>query len=427
MGWKSFATGVKEFCAGDYFVAPLAIDYSADGACLAAAGEAGILTITNHSNQQHHTFDLGTGDAMTDLQWNKDQKLLMPSADGYCYIYDAERIADGPVVSFDGGGEAVKCGRWSDHLVGMAGRDGDIRLYDCRSASKSSRLNVAVLTISMAHKRNRSNNSMVSCIQFLPHQPHYLSSIGQPDYNVNIWDCRYTKTSFPSEVIVNPTITGKRLRAFVDISCSPDGAYLYAVNSNNTIYKFALSNFELERELSHPQLRTGSFYLRSALSADGRFIACGSAGDGAVWVFGTDSDTIIRLRNDPYEGEHLECTGVAWRPNSDSMAASLDSGVICFWGDDHGHHEGTMFKAERLYKPQDDSKDLDRLNRDDNQSSVFKKFSWPSLDSQDHILRPITPAISDSPLTNNLSKKARTILDYFPSSGRPSPIKKPLE
>ena len=412
------------------------------------AAEAGILTLCQHdrsfsNNQSSYTVDLGTGDAMTDCQWDKRvdlKRILLGSADGYAYLYNLDKSSS-PLACFDSGGEAVKVGRWCDHVIAIGGRDGAIRLFDTRTASRSSRLNEPVLMIAGAHRIKPQGPGLISSLSFL--NENHLLSIGQPNYNVLVWDKRFTKTSKPVDYFENPTSHGKRTRAFIDICHLPDASAFVAVNSNHHIYKVNAANMCVERDYWHPEMFLNSFYLRAQSSPDGLYLACGSSGKGAVWIFNSDCRNNIDQSNDKVcvleqdasdiiEGQ-FDCTGVAWHPTGDMLACSLDSGLVTQWGEHTRRRDGTVFQARLIDTPKSD----EYCNTG---SSCFSHSSQHYSNTGNLTPWPLDPpCVYNKPGKNETSMfdminldhtktpmrtPKRSILDYFSSSERASPVKK---
>lgn len=265
-------------------------------------------------------------DAVFDCVWGgpDDALYAVAVADMHVYVHDAhnqrvthclgQHTSNVRTVRFRPNHPSILC---------SASRDGCLSLWDLRLCGTNSAKNRPINTVTDAHVQFGDKNgrralgaSSVTMAEFMPLEDHLLASIGQPDYAIRFWDVRYSRSRSRSAApgfmaAIEAPLTGRRQRAFISLCVSSCGSTIYAVSSDNNIYHYLLSNFSSEPLdiLSLPTFRTsGSFYIRSALSPDDRFLLCGSTeGHAYIWPTSPARRQAFRLAEHRYE---VSC--VAW-------------------------------------------------------------------------------------------------------------------
>lgn len=249
-----------------------------------------------------------------DVVWGPENKKIVSAvADNFVHIHDSQTLQSLTRLFFnDTSIRQIKfLPKGSSSVLATGGRDGSLCLWDMREAGFGNKnTNKPVSIISNTHmipdsslktrKRNNIPTSISSISSIIPISSNIIATVGQPDYAIRIWDTRYTGTTSngkksikPAFQISPPAQPGRRSRAFVSLSLSHDGALLYAVSSDNNIYTFLTSSYCSTPVATYtaPNFRTsGSFYIRSALSPDDRFLLCGSIEESA-FLWGLDDCT----------------------------------------------------------------------------------------------------------------------------------------
>ncbi|PJF19424.1 hypothetical protein PSACC_00778 [Paramicrosporidium saccamoebae] len=258
-------------------------------------------------------------DAIFDVTWRTDDhSYALAVGDQHVYVHDSKSQAVQQCLGHHG--SSVRMVRYRpghpDILV-TAGRDGCMALWDLRTADTNSTRNKPISLIEDAHSlrgngRTDRNGSSVTAFRFMPLEDHLLCSIGQPDYAIRFWDVRYTRRrgqTAQSVAEISPSITGRRPRAFTSLCTDSQGSHLYAVSSDNHIYKYLTSNYSLLETLEAPGFRTsGSFYIRSAMAPDDQFLLCGSTeGTAYIWPTSVRRQRVFKLHEHRFE---VSC--VAW-------------------------------------------------------------------------------------------------------------------
>lgn len=167
-------------------------------------------------------------------------------------------------------------------------RDGSIQLFDIRDPSMLPKLSL----------RNLHSLGLESTLTDISY--HYLSSdiimsIGHPNYDLKMWDLRYTwkgDKSIPIEIVPLPILYSpyikKRMRAPLAIINNPQKSSYHCVCADDTIYTHSITNNAvIHRMMATDKFRTsGSFFLGASLSPDGDMLVCGSSEEGGgafIW------------------------------------------------------------------------------------------------------------------------------------------------
>lgn len=397
-------------------------------------------------------------DAIFDAIWRgDDHRYALAVADNHVYVHDS---SSGAVVQCLGHhNSSIRTVRYrpnNPHIITTAGRDGCIAIWDLRNSDTNSSRNRPISVIQDAHTIRSPNqsgmaaetNSSVTAFDFMPLEDHLIASIGQPDYDIRFWDLRYTwRRGMPATFCgkISAPKGGRRQRAFVSICVDSGGSFVYAVSSDNHIYKYLTSNFcgDPVDIYSGKGFRTsGSFYIRSSLSPDDDFLLCGSTeGHAYIWPTSRRRSNYFRLYEHRYE---VSC--VAWSQSNHifiggedyvsrlwhSTSASNSSGESINKVDPVRHVTMEGIPIENPIN----KKSMQKLNLPSwkqglilnppiNPSTLSSLTSWPRrktlslINDNDLIMR--TPLLnlknSGTPI-----KKRQTIIDSFLTP--PSPFKK---
>lgn len=298
-------------------------------------------------------------DAIFDVTWKADDSnYALAVGDMHVYVHDSENMTVQQCLGYhDSSVRTVRYRPNHPDILGTAGRDGCIALWDLRTADRNSNKNRPINVIEDAHasfsghlgKKETSNSSSVTAFEFMPINDHLIYSIGQPDYAVRTWDTRYTRKrgQLPRPVSETALVnTGRRQRAFISLCTDSTGSRLYAVSSDNHIYNYLTSNLELMNVFSAPEFRTsGSFYIRSTISPCDRFLLCGcTEGSAVIW-----SITGPQYRNRAFKlYEHrYEVSCVSWSRDGMIFAGGEDY-VSRLWYNDGDSFEIDPVRHVRL-------------------------------------------------------------------------------
>lgn len=309
-----------------------------------------------------------------DLRWGglNDSLYALAVADMHVYVHDAASQAVQQCLGHHASSiRTVRFRPRHPHLLVTAGRDGCIGMWDLRVCGTNSARNSPALLISDAHQQppsagtlsrrarregTGSNNNngttattSVTAVEFMPLADHLIASIGQPDYAIKFWDIRYTwgRHCLPTPLASIPApATGRRQRAFISLAVDSVGSSLYAVSSDNHIYRYLATGAFSPTPLDvygHSEFRTlGSFYIQCALSPDDRYLLVGSTERHAyIWPTAKGSRELIRL------AEHrFEVSAVAWSPDDTIFVGGEDYVSRLWWR--HRHNQQAITAVDQF-------------------------------------------------------------------------------
>ncbi|XP_050299207.1 protein lethal(2)denticleless isoform X2 [Anthonomus grandis grandis] len=291
------------------------------------ANEDGRLVVMDYKTNEKHIVN-AHNNAIFDLAWKFDQmQIVTASGDHTCKLYD---FGDGDfreVRMFCGHTRSVKTVnfRKDDSSVFASGsRDGNIILWDTRT-DLNSFIGKADCTIMNSHagkdvntpsKNKKKYNAMMassgikSVTSLVFQNENSLISCGAGDGMIKIWDLRRHYTVNKKEPLPKYTIpyTGKTAKnGFSNLIIDSAGLKLYANCMDNTIYCYNVGTYDTEPVMSYVGHQNSTFYVKSALSKDERYLVSGSTDEHAyIWNL-KYSKPIVKL-----VGHAAEVTCVTW-------------------------------------------------------------------------------------------------------------------
>ncbi|KAI9209660.1 WD40-repeat-containing domain protein [Polychytrium aggregatum] len=319
-----------------------------NGNYIALAGEEGTIAIIDTSKDNQWELVNGRAqwsahdNSIFELKWSPNDHLIASvCGDQTTKIWDVETQTE--ICSLIGHEFSVKSVSFNprnpDVLV-TASRDGSVMVWDLRCAPMlppddadstlvPARRHRPVDVIANAHsteyhnskslKRRRAmspgpapktQSISVTSVVFLPHTFNTVASAGAADGTIKLWDLRHH---------------GYFSKRFSSLSIHPDGHKLFAACTDHRVYEF--SAYTLGEPLfaySAKTLKTSSFYVKTTVSPDGRFVASGSMDGGVhIWELGRRECAPIVLR-----GHEKEVTSVSWSKRTlDQMIRRLEYGA----------------------------------------------------------------------------------------------------
>ncbi|KAF8520119.1 WD40-repeat-containing domain protein [Gautieria morchelliformis] len=253
---------------------------------------------------------------------------------------------------------SVKSLDWNpDHadLLSTAGRDGNICVWDLRTATQSKTTDnssalAPVMVIPHAHcdarprgkmAKSRTTVKTVTSVLYLPQSSQQLISSGSFDGVLKQWDLRYPITGraqkpvMLSESYCDPTLaTGSRARGLSGLALGRNysSGLVWGIAVDSCIHTYALplsapSDTLTRNRLSHHGLFVKSFYVKLATSPCGSWLASGSSG-GGVYLWDVASRSLDQ-RAVELKAAGREIGAVDW--GGDSLAACCDDGTVRVW------------------------------------------------------------------------------------------------
>lgn len=272
---------------------------------------------------------MGHTNAIFDLDWmSNEMKFVSGSGDHTSRLYDCsnERISEVRVFSrHQRSVKTVSFRRDDDNTFASGGRDGAIFIWDIRVQSCNNCLlkkadnciinshsNMSEDAHSSVSSRTKSKSISSNCsVTGLAFQnSDILYSSGAGDGFIKAWDLRRYYTSHKREPCPLYTIPYPGTSAFTgytNLLIDQAGVRLYANCVDNTIYCFDLASHSTTPVMKYTGLKNTTFYIKSVLSPDDKYILSGSSDNNAyIWNVNNSNPVVI------LEGHTAEVTSVDW-------------------------------------------------------------------------------------------------------------------
>ncbi|XP_067010099.1 protein lethal(2)denticleless isoform X2 [Anabrus simplex] len=297
---------------------------------LALANEDGKIALQNicHASQQRSLIGIQAHyNAIFDLAWMENAfKLVSVSGDHTAILWDVGESELKEVGKFQGHTRSLKTVdfRPQDSAVFATGaRDGMIVIWDTRCSKDQLSIKPDNFISNAHHYPGASANSRPKRNKFIPssrassitslvfQDQNSLISCGAGDGLIKVWDlrknyCVYKRESTPQYALQYPGNMTKN--GFTNLVLDPCGVRLYANCMDNVIYCYNVATYENEPIASYTGHQNATFYIKSCLSPDGRYLVSGSSNERAyVWNVNHPQQPIASL-----VGHDAEVTSVAW-------------------------------------------------------------------------------------------------------------------
>lgn len=194
-------------------------------------------------------------------------------------------------------------------------RDGAIMLWDIRAKH-----NKPDNCISLAHSIGNGNEkksrripvSRASSITALAFQDgNTLFSCAAGDGFIKAWDLRKNYTVHKKEPLAKYTLNyagNSGIKGFTSLLICPAAITLYASCMDNSIYAYNISSYNSKPIAEYYGHENNSFYIKSCLSPDGKYLASGSGdNDAYIWKTSKPGAPLVKLC-----GHTEEVTCIEW-------------------------------------------------------------------------------------------------------------------
>ncbi|KAJ4472242.1 WD40-repeat-containing domain protein [Lentinula aciculospora] len=289
-----------------------------------------------------------------DVKWSaSDSRLATCSADRSIRISCPNTSKLLQILT--GHGSSVKRAAWhssNDSLLCSGGRDGTICIWDLRiPQSSTSVFNIPDAHESLALKGRRSKQHMPKTItNLIFNEDMSLISSGSSDGVLRCWDLRFVSASgrslarskrfIPSLCTpIDPTTShgSHRPRGILSLTAGigPSSGLLFALGADSRIHTYMASSLSpLPISFTDPNIQVnGSFYISSAISPCGRWLASGGGKSALLFDVSTAASPYARASSGVELKAQLgEVYAVDW---ADGMIATCaDDRTVRIWRPD---------------------------------------------------------------------------------------------
>jgi WD40 repeat protein len=250
--------------------------------------------------------------AVFDLSWSKDDhQFATASGDHTVRLFDVQKKAlIGVFHEHRSSIKQVNHHPTNPFLLSSCSRDGDIHIWDTRVKATSTTddglasikpVNSIIDAHTATSRRGKFSEVSVTAAIWLPTGNDTIVSACEANASIKFWDLRSTSSSRRTRAKQSPrclaqsslpqhhTLSSQRPYGINSLTLSLDGARLYALCRDSIIYTYATSHIEYGpiHAYHHPRLLASTFFVKTALSRDGKILAAGSS-DGTPILFPTD-------------------------------------------------------------------------------------------------------------------------------------------
>ncbi|KAI9498974.1 WD40-repeat-containing domain protein [Zychaea mexicana] len=307
---------------------------------------------TVESARFHKAFYTHT-DAVLDVKWsNDDQLLLTASGDAIIRLWDVEHQTC--VATLKGHKHSIRSVNFhpsNPHLMISASKDGAFCIWDTRyrllqqndpdvqdgigedapvygpikttpyahddpKSQRKARSGKIAATAAGGYSRVMPDRS-VTCALFVPHHETKIVSSGSYDGKIKIWDCRAGRDAHAIDEWGAYDDSLARVRGITDMKIDSTGTRLYSLSVDHRINMHYLNNLtQPARRFVNSNQKLHTFYVKMSLSADDRYLLCGSTNKS---VYAWD---VERPQSGPvlFDGHEGETTSMSWCSNTSEVS-----------------------------------------------------------------------------------------------------------
>uniref|UniRef100_A0A8C5MMJ3 Denticleless E3 ubiquitin n=1 Tax=Leptobrachium leishanense TaxID=445787 RepID=A0A8C5MMJ3_9ANUR len=323
---------------------------------LAVANEEGIVRIydTECRNAQNRIVKewLAHTNAVFDIAWvPREHKIVTASGDQTAVLWD---VVAGEIIGVFKGHQcslkSVAFSKFETAVFGTGGRDGNIMIWDTRCSKKDGCYR-SVKQITGAHnslekqtpskiKKKKpavrglapSVDSQQSVTVVIFQDEHTVISAGAVDGIIKVWDLRknystYKQDPVPAKLFPYPGSSTRKL-GYSSLVLDPTGSNLYANCTDDNIYMFNALGLRTDPVAVFSGHQNSTFYIKSSISPDGRFLLSGSSDHNAyIWQVCDPQAPPVTL-----QGHSQEVTSVTWcQSDFTKIATCSDDNTVRLW------------------------------------------------------------------------------------------------
>ncbi|XP_044010229.1 protein lethal(2)denticleless-like [Aphidius gifuensis] len=261
--------------------------------------------------------------AIFDVAWMPGElKLVTASGDQTARLWDVSNSDFKEIGVFSSHERSVKTAvfRPEDKAVFATGaRGGAIMLWDIRVVAPNGKRKpyncIANGHVCKSIDRQRDGSEVQSRAQSITdlifQDDMTLISGAAGDGFIKVWDLRKNYSVHEKDPLPKYTMNysgGSTRNGFTSLIVCPAGATLYASCMDNIIYAYNISSYNEKPFAAYYGHENSTFYVKTCLSSDGRYLASGSSDENAyIWKTNKPGSPLVRL-----VGHTKEVTCVAW-------------------------------------------------------------------------------------------------------------------
>ncbi|EDV36677.1 uncharacterized protein Dana_GF13076 [Drosophila ananassae] len=310
---------------------------------LAIANEDGKITLQDTTKRNHEPEEQSLAgpqchfNAVFDLEWAPGQmRFVSASGDHTARLWEVSGSGIRGLNSYVGHTRSVKSAafkRTDPAVFATGGRDGAILIWDIRAnlnVDLTSRVDNCIYSghtggpgtpVSQRKQRTRTpkmaSGTTSSSITGLAFQDNdTLISCGAGDGVIKVWDLRRNYSAYKKEPLPRhklPYAGQSTFRGFTNLIVDAASTRLYANCMDNTIYCYNLASYSPRPLACYKGLLNSTFYIKSCLSPDGKYLLSGSSDERAyIWNLDHAEEPLVALA-----GHTVEVTCVAWGSSHD--------------------------------------------------------------------------------------------------------------
>ncbi|EDW58725.1 protein lethal(2)denticleless [Drosophila virilis] len=418
---------------------------------LAIANEDGKIALqdTTERNQEPEEQSLSAPqchfNAVFDLEWAPGQmRFVSASGDHTARLWEVAGSGIRGLNSYVGHTRSVKTAafkRTDPAVFATGGRDGAILIWDIRAnlnMDLTSRVDNCIYSghtggpgtpQSQRKQRTRTpkmanNSNTSSSITGLAFQDNdTLISCGAGDGVIKVWDLRRNYTAYKKEPLPRqslPYAGQSTFKGFTNLIVDAAGTRLYANCMDNTIYCYNLVSYAPKPLACYKGLLNSTFYIKSCLSPDGKYLLSGSSDERAyIWNLEHAAEPLVALA-----GHTVEVTCVAWGATHDRpIVTCSDDARHKIWR--IGPAPETLTAAEVAEQYRGQASYVRQFDRQQPNAATQHKYNLRDLESTPRSLKRLMEMNERTPSSVEKTTIKRSFLEMLGATSNDANMEQP--
>ncbi|KAH8372214.1 hypothetical protein KR093_010608 [Drosophila rubida] len=371
--------------------------------------------------------------AVFDLEWAPGQmRFVSASGDHTARLWEVAGSGIRGLNNYVGHTRSVKTAafkRTDPAVFATGGRDGAILIWDIRAnlnMDLTSRVDNCIYSghtggpgTPQSQRKQRTRTPKVACcnntsssITGLAFQDNdTLISCGAGDGIIKVWDLRrnysaYKKDPLPRQSL--PYAGQSTFKGFTNLIVDASGTRLYANCMDNTIYCYNLVSYAPKPLACYKGLLNSTFYIKSCLSPDGKYLLSGSSDERAyIWNLDHAAEPLVEL-----SGHTVEVTCVAWGATHDRpIVTCSDDARHKIWR--IGPNPDSLSSTDIAERYRGQAKFVPQLSRQPKAAQQPHKYNLRDLESTPRSLKRLMEQNERTPNSVEKLSTKRSFLDML--------------